>query len=190
MDNGREEISLEESGTDGEEEEDEEVEVITATPLRLPRLELLAKTPLALIGIHVISGFGQLGQLVVMTPTSVASQTAAETQAIPEALAEAHLPPMETTAPEVTMELARETFPKAGAKGLVPDTEMDTKVGVMEIPTSEGLRASGVQLDVVVLDAMVMVDMALLASLEQDRKSRTQKLSTYLSTRFHHTLAP
>lgn len=55
---GREETSSEESGTNGEGEEDEEVEVITATPLRFLRPVLLAMTHLAPVGIHGTLGFG------------------------------------------------------------------------------------------------------------------------------------
>ena len=73
---------------------------------------------------------------------------------------------------------------------LVPDAEMDTEVGVMEIPIGESLGTLGVELDVLGSNAMATVDTTLLASLERDRESRTQKLSTYLSMRFNHTPTP
>ena len=60
---------MEESETDGEEEEDQEIEVIIATPLRFPWPALSTTIHLTPIGIHGISGFGQLRQLVVMMPT-------------------------------------------------------------------------------------------------------------------------
>ena len=59
IDSNREETSLEESGSEGEEEDDEEVEVITATPLRFPWPVLSTTTHLVLVGIHGVLGFGQ-----------------------------------------------------------------------------------------------------------------------------------
>ena len=94
----------------------------------------------------------------MMTLASVAIQPTAETLAIPEALAEAHPPPMETVVLEVTMELAREVLPEARAEVLVPDEEIGTREGVMEIPIDEGLRTSGVHLDVVGSNAVVTME--------------------------------
>ena len=110
--------------------------------------------------------------------------------AIPEAVAEAHPSPTEIAASEVTMEPARETLPETGDETLIPDTEMDIEIGVMEVPAGEELGASSVQLDVVGSDVVVTIDTALLGSPERDRESRTQKLSAYLSMRFHSTPPP
>ena len=69
------------------------------------------------------------------------------------------------------------------------ETAMEvTKLLVPEITESQSIP--GVHLDVVGSDVVVTVDTALLASPERDRESRTQKLSTYLSTRFHRTPVP
>ena len=80
---------------------------------------------------------------------------------------------MEITTLEVMMEPTHEALPEAGDETLVPDTEMDTEIGAMEVSAGEELGASSVRLDVVGSDAVVMADMALLASLERDRESRT-----------------
>ena len=57
-DSGREETSSEENGFEGEEEDDEEVEVITAMTLRFPLPLLSATTHLVPVGAHGILGFG------------------------------------------------------------------------------------------------------------------------------------
>ena len=85
----------------GEEEDDEEVEVITATPLRFPRPVLSATTHLVPIGAHGIPGFGQFRQPVVMTLVSATTQPIVETQTIEtRAIAESHPTPMEIVAPD------------------------------------------------------------------------------------------
>ena len=71
-DSGWEVTYFEESGTDGEEEEDEEVKVITVALLRFSWPGLSATTHLTLVGIHGIPSFGQLRQPVVMKPILVA----------------------------------------------------------------------------------------------------------------------
>ena len=76
---------------------------------------------------------------------------------------ESHLASKEITTLEASMKSARETLPDTGDETLVPDMEMDTKTGIMEVPAGEELGASGVRLDVVGSDAMVTIDMALLA---------------------------
>ena len=63
---------------------------------------------------------------------------------------------------------------------------MDTQEVVLEIAAGKGLRMPNVHLDVLGLDAMVRVDVALLATPEESNKeSRAQRLSMYLSTRFN-----
>ena len=61
-DSGREETSSEESGF---EEDDKDVEVIMATPLRFPRPVLSTMTHLVPVGIHGIPGFVQFRQPMV-----------------------------------------------------------------------------------------------------------------------------
>ena len=82
--------------------------------------------------------------------------------------------------------------PKVGAEILVPDDEIDTQKGVMEIETSEGLRTPGVHFDVVGSKAVVMMDAALSVApiKELNKESKSQRLSTYLSMRFNRTPAP
>lgn len=133
-----------------------------------------------------------------MTPATAAIQPATETLPIPKVVAvevtESHPSPTMTVVPKVTMEPVRgvsPAVPKAGAKILIPDEEMDTQEGVMEIPAGKGLRTLGVHLDVVGSDTVVMVDAALLATPEElDRESKAQRLSTYLSMRFNRIPAP
>ena len=129
-----------ESETRGEEEEDKEVEMITATPLRFPRHVLLATTHLVPVGIHGILRFGQFKQSVVMMPISATMQPTIETRAV----VESHPSPTEMVALEVMMELTRETLPEIGDETLVPNMEMDTETRVMEVPIGEELGALGV----------------------------------------------
>ena len=75
----------------------------------------------------------------------------------------------------------------------VPEGGEETAMEVPDLPVLEIVESQsmpGVHLDVVGSDAVVTVDATLLASPERDRESRTQRLSTFLSTRFHHTPVP
>lgn len=105
-----------------------------------------------------------------MTPVSTTMQPTIETQAISEVVVEAHPLPTEIAAPEVMMEPARETLPEVGDETLVLDTEMDTKIGVLEVPIGKESGASGVQLDVVGSDAVVTIDTTLMTSPERNRE--------------------
>ena len=75
----------------------------------------------------------------------------------------------------------------------IPDGGEETAMEVTDLPApklADGQSTSGVHLDVIGSDAVVIVDAAFLASPEQDRESRIREVSTFLSTRFHHALAP
>lgn len=175
-----------------DEDADEEVEVITTPPLLFPRtLTTTSHSHLVPAGVH-IPGFRQFRQPVVMMPVTVTGRPAARPSVLaPSGSTKPSVAVPDTVVSKVAMGLHEGVgeeglpiVPEPEADIIVLEEEMDTQEGVMEIPTSEGLRTPGVHLDVVGSDAVVMVDTTLLTSLEEpDRESRTQRLSTFLSTR-------
>ena len=67
-DSGRQETSFEENSV-GDEEDDEEVQIVIATPLLFPRTSLSATPCLVPVGLHMahILGFGQTRRPILMT---------------------------------------------------------------------------------------------------------------------------
>ena len=96
----------------------------------------------------------------------------------------------ETVAPTEAQPVAKTGAPTVES---IPEGVEETTMEVPDLPVAEIAESQstpGVHLDVVGSDAVVTVDLALLASPEPDRESRTQRLSTYLSTWFHRTPVP
>jgi hypothetical protein len=186
-DSGRETSSEADSSGDEYEDDDEEVEVISATPLLFPRPVLSTTAHLSPVGTTHMLGFGQFRQPVTLTPVTVA---------VPPPVVAQHaiVSPATTTSQAVQVSQPFTVQPvavPAPASAIGTDTQLsavpEEDWGVMELPVQEeepAQTSSGVQLEVIGSDAMVTVDAALLATPDSEEPDGAY-MRTYLSRRFN-----